>query len=151
MEYSLWCRDCENEILPLCRELGIGFVAYCPLGRGFLTGTVSAASSEQDLRARDPRFEGVNMLRNLALLPPLRDMAGTYGCTTGQVALAWLLGKGDVVPIPGTRNLTHLQENADAQAVSLSASDMKRLDDIFPPDAISGQRASPEALARLGH
>lgn len=151
MEYSLWCRDGEAEMLPLCRELGIGFVAYCPLGRGFLTGTVSAAPSGQDIRARDPRFEAAHMRRNLSLLPPLAEMAGRYGCTAGQIALAWLLGRGDVVPIPGTRDPAHLRENVGSEAIALSAPDLARLDDIFRPGVVSGQRGAPEALARLGH
>jgi aryl-alcohol dehydrogenase-like predicted oxidoreductase len=150
MEYSLWCRDCEDEILPLCRELGIGFVAYCPLGRGFLTGKVAEDASKRGGRARDPRFGDGNFAHNLSLLPSLQDMASSHGCTPGQVALAWLMGKG-VVPIPGTTNVEHLRENAGAEAVSLSPSDMENLDRLFARGVASGARGSPEALARLGH
>jgi aryl-alcohol dehydrogenase-like predicted oxidoreductase len=151
MEYSLWCRDCEAEMLPLCRELAIGLVAYCPLGRGFLTDTVSGAPAQQDIRAKDPRFGKENMDRNRALLSPLRDIAGRHGLTTGQVALAWLLGKGDdIVPIPGTRNPDHLRENTAAAAARLSEADMAQLDAAFRPGAVSGERGTPEALARLG-
>jgi aryl-alcohol dehydrogenase-like predicted oxidoreductase len=147
-EYSLWTRDVEAEILDVCSELSIGFVAYSPLGRGFLTGTVAASEEldAKDSRAKLPRFSGENRVRNLALVDALRDLAAKEGCTSAQLALAWLLTRGDnIVPIAGTSKIRWLEQNAAAAGLSLSAATLGALEDIFKPDAIAGARY-PEAL-----
>jgi aryl-alcohol dehydrogenase-like predicted oxidoreductase len=152
-EYSLWTRDMESEILPACRELGIGFVAYSPLGRGFLSGAIESpdALSEKDRRREHPRFAADNLERNRALLAPLRDIAGAIGCTPSQVALAWLLGEGSgIVPIPGTKHRPYLEENAAAAGIRLGAEDRRRLDAAFAPGAVAGTRYPAGQLARLG-
>jgi aryl-alcohol dehydrogenase-like predicted oxidoreductase len=135
-EYSLWSRDPEAEILPTVRELGIGFVAYSPLGRGFLTGSIR--STEQldasDFRRHNPRFEGDNLRRNLAIVDQVESVARELGAKPGQVALAWLLARGeDIVPIPGTKRVTYLEENVAADAVELSADQLAALDVIGAP------------------
>lgn len=135
-EYSLWTRDPEAEILPTVRELGIGFVAYSPLGRGFLTGSIR--STEQldasDFRRHNPRFEGDNLQRNLAIVDQVEAVARELGAKPGQVALAWLLAKGnDIVPIPGTKRIAYLEENVAADALELSADQLARLDAIGAP------------------
>ncbi|MDQ6796595.1 MAG: aldo/keto reductase [Actinomycetota bacterium] len=131
-EYSLWTRDVEAEILPTVRELGIGFVAYSPLGRGFLTGAYRSAADlpDGDSRAeRFPRFESANFDRNLALVDRVRELAGRKGCTPGQVALAWVLARGpDIVPIPGTKRQRYLEENVAAAGVTLDADDLAWVD-----------------------
>ena len=152
-EYSLWSRDMEAEILPLCRELGIGFVAYCPLGRGFLSGRIREVASlaPDDRRREMPRFQGENFTRNLALLETLEQIAATKACTPGQVALAWLLSRGqDIVPIPGTKRRTHLEENARSADIVLSQEELARIDRAFPPDAAAGDRYPPERMRRVG-
>jgi aryl-alcohol dehydrogenase-like predicted oxidoreductase len=149
-EYSLWSREVENEILPLCRELGIGFVAYSPLGRGFLTGTIGGPQDlgAGDARANMPRFSGGNLPRNLDLVARLRRLAAAEGCTPAQLAIAWVLSRGlDIVPIPGTSHLHRLEENAAAAGLSLSAASMQALEDIFRPGAAAGPRY-PETYAR---
>ncbi|MGI9118978.1 MAG: aldo/keto reductase [Acidimicrobiales bacterium] len=132
-EYSLWTRDVEDEILPTVRELGIGFVAYSPLGRGFLTGKYASAGDlpEGDTRAdRFPRFRDENLERNLALVETVRELAHRKGCTPGQVALAWVLAQGDdIVPIPGTKRLSYLEENLGAATVTLSPDDLTWIDE----------------------
>jgi aryl-alcohol dehydrogenase-like predicted oxidoreductase len=147
-EYSLWTRDVEAEILDVCSELGIGFIAYSPLGRGFLTGTVDASTelSDNDNRAKMPRFTGENRLRNLALVDALRDLATRQHCTPAQIALAWLLTRGDgIVPIAGTSQVRWLEQNAAAAGVVLTPATLATLEDIFRPDAVAGARY-PEAL-----
>jgi aryl-alcohol dehydrogenase-like predicted oxidoreductase len=142
-EYSLWSRDVEEEILPTIRELGIGLVAYSPLGRGFLTGAITKPSdlAEDDFRAHNPRFQGENLDRNLELVERVREIAGEYSCTPGQLALAWVLGGGDdIVPIPGTKRRTYLQENVEATELSISAEDRGRLDEAAPVGAAAGER-----------
>src|SRR5262245_58867345 len=142
-EYSLWTRDPEAEILPTVRELGIGFVAYAPLGRGFLTGrfATNADFSEDDFRRNHPRFQGDNLAANLALVERVREVARDKKITAGQVALAWVLSRGeDVVPIPGTTTRKHLDENIAAADVVLTANDLARLDAAFPPGAARGER-----------
>ena len=150
-EYSLWTRDPEDEILPACRELGIGFVAYSPLGRGFLTGRFTKF---EDLPADDsrrlwPRFQGENFKKNIDLVHRVEKIAKAKGCTPAQLALAWVLAQGkDIVPIPGTKQRKYLEENVGALNVQFSAEDLARIDEVFPRDAISGPRY-PEAMMHL--
>jgi aryl-alcohol dehydrogenase-like predicted oxidoreductase len=132
-EYSLWSREPEAEILPTTRELGIGFVAYAPLGRGFLTGHITSVDdlAENDFRCSDPRFQGENLQRNLAIGEKVREIATAKDATPGQVALAWLLSRGDdVVPIPGTKRVRYLEENAAAADLELSADELAALEDV---------------------
>ncbi|RPD83438.1 aldo/keto reductase [Luteimonas sp. 100069] len=147
-EYSLWSRDPETTgTLAACRELGIGFVPYSPLGRGFLTGTIRTVEDfdEDDYRRRSPRFQGENFDRNLALVESVQAIAQDYGVTPGQLALAWVLAQGeDIVPIPGTKRIGFLDENIAALEIHLTEDDMARIDAIFPPDAAAGTRY-PEA------
>jgi aryl-alcohol dehydrogenase-like predicted oxidoreductase len=143
-EWSLWTRDPEtNGVLETVRELGIGFVAYSPLGRGFLTGRFQSPDDfdEGDFRRNHPRFTGENFERNLQLVERVHELAAAKGCTPGQLALAWVLSRGeDVVPIPGTKRRSYLEENAAADDVELSADDLADLDAIFPPDVAAGDR-----------
>ncbi|MDX1528041.1 MAG: aldo/keto reductase [Gammaproteobacteria bacterium] len=152
-EYSLWTRDVEAEILPLCRELGIGFVAYSPLGRGFLTATITKPGDliEKDRRHDHPRFHQENLERNRSLLDPLTAISKEIGCTPAQVALAWLLKRGgDIVPIPGTKRRAYLEENARALEVSLTSTQMGMLSEAFGPDVAAGTRYPEKQLAGLG-
>jgi aryl-alcohol dehydrogenase-like predicted oxidoreductase len=152
IEYSLWSRDVEAEILPLCEELGIGFVAYSPLGRGFLTGTVTGADTlgERDARRNMPRFQGDNLAHNLALVDELKGHAAAERCTPAQLALAWLLSRRPfVVPIAGTSHTRWLEENAAATDLSISADTEDALDHVFAPGAASGTRYPAAALQRL--
>ena len=142
-EWSLWSRDPEDELLPTVRELGIGFVPYSPLGRGFLTGQFRTPEDlpEGDFRRHNPRFQGENFTRNLQLVERVQSLATDKGCTPAQLALAWLLHQGeDVVPIPGTRRRGRLAENLDAVEVSLTAEDLARLDELAPVGAAAGER-----------
>ena len=143
-EYSLWARDPEKEILPTVRELGIGFVAYSPLGRGFLAGRFRGPDDlrdEGDFRSRHPRFQNDNLARNLELLQGLEEIAVDKGVTAAQLALAWVLHRGaDVVPIPGTKRRRYLEENVAAAALELSDDELERLDRALPPGATAGQR-----------
>jgi aryl-alcohol dehydrogenase-like predicted oxidoreductase len=142
-EYSLWSRDPEAEILPTVRELGIGFVAYSPLGRGFLSGRFRSPSDfpEDDFRRHHPRFQGENFDRNIELVERVEEMASEKGVTAGQLALAWVLHRGDdIVPIPGTKRVRYLEENAAAAEISLSEDDMARLEEIAPAGAAAGDR-----------
>jgi aryl-alcohol dehydrogenase-like predicted oxidoreductase len=143
-EWSLWWREIEDEILPAARALGVGVVAYSPLGRGFLTGAVTSEEfAAEDFRARDPRFHGAHLRTNLALVSELRSMAAERDATVGQLALAWLLAQGeDVVAIPGTRQADRLAENAAAAAITLSATELERIDALAPRHAWSGDRYS---------
>ncbi len=150
IEYSLWSRDVEHTILPLCQRLGIGFVAYSPLGRGFLTGAVASQDdlSANDARRHMPRFEPGNLAHNLDLVSELRRLAAAEGHTPAQLAIAWVLSRGDyIVPIPGTSHPQRLEENAAAAEITLSAATLAALDEIFGPDATAGPRY-PEAYAR---
>jgi aryl-alcohol dehydrogenase-like predicted oxidoreductase len=152
-EYSLWTRDMEAEILPLCRRLGIGFVAYSPLGRGFLGGKIRelASLAANDRRRQFPRFQAENLPRNLALLEVIDRIAAAKACTPAQVALAWLLHRGrDIVPIPGTRRRVYLEENAGAAAITLSPGDLQALERAFPPGAAIGDRYPPDGMVRVG-
>jgi len=142
-ELSLWSRDAESEVLPTVRELGIGYVAYSPLGRGFLSGRFKSPDDfpEDDFRKNHPRFQGENFEKNLALVREVEKMAEEKGCTTAQLALAWVLAQGDdIVPIPGTKHVRYLDENIGALEVRLTADDLKRLDAILPPGAAAGER-----------
>jgi aryl-alcohol dehydrogenase-like predicted oxidoreductase len=142
-EYSLWTRDPEDEVLPLCRELGIGFVAYSPLGRGFLTGRFRTIEDlpEDDYRRNSPRFQGDNFQKNLDLVERVEEIARQKSCTSAQLALAWLLAQGeDIVPIPGTKQRRYLDENVDALGIRLTSSDMERIEDVAPKGAASGDR-----------
>ena len=142
-EYSLWTRDPEVEVLGTLRELGIGLVAYSPLGRGFLTGQISSPEDFEpgDFRRQNPRFQGENFTRNLQLVDRVREIAREKDCTPGQLALAWVLAQGpDVVPIPGTKRRTYLDENAQAVEIELSADDLARIDEAAPAGSASGDR-----------
>jgi aryl-alcohol dehydrogenase-like predicted oxidoreductase len=142
-ELSLWSRDAEAEVLPTVRELGIGYVAYSPLGRGFLTGQIKSPDDfpEDDFRRFHPRFTGENFEKNIQLVREVEAMAKEKGCTTAQLALAWVLAKGeDIVPIPGTKRVRYLDENIGALEVKLTDEDLKRLDAILPPGAAAGAR-----------
>ncbi|HUB33012.1 MAG TPA: aldo/keto reductase [Bryobacteraceae bacterium] len=151
-EYSLWARDPESEILKTCRELGIGFVAYSPLGRGFLTGRFRTPDdlAQDDWRRRHPRFEGENFQRNLRLAEAVKQMAGETGCTPAQLALAWVLAQGkDIVPIPGTKRVQYLEDNLGALAVHLSAEQLRRLDEAFPLGATAGERYAAHGMRAI--
>jgi aryl-alcohol dehydrogenase-like predicted oxidoreductase len=151
-ELSLWSRDAEAEVLPTVRELGIGYVAYSPLGRGFLTGQIRSPSdfAEDDYRRVNPRFMGENFDRNLALVREVGSMAREKGCTTAQLALAWVLAQGqDIVPIPGTKRVRYLEENIGARYVSLGSEDLARLDAILPPGAAAGDRYQATSMASI--
>jgi len=151
-EYSLWTRDPEDEVLATCRELGIGFVAYSPLGRGFLTGRFRKLQDlpEDDYRRHSPRFQGENFAKNLELVKQVEDMAKEKGCTASQLALAWVLAQGeDIVPIPGTKKLRYLEENIAAAKVNLSRADLTRLDEAIPHGAAAGLRYPEATMARV--
>ena len=142
-ELSLWSRDAEADVLPTVRELGIGYVAYSPLGRGFLTGQIISPEDfpEDDFRRFHPRFTGENFEKNIALVREVEAMANEKGCTTAQLALAWVLAQGeDIVPIPGTKRRKYLDENIAALDVELTSDDLNRLDEILPPGAAAGER-----------
>jgi aryl-alcohol dehydrogenase-like predicted oxidoreductase len=145
-EYSLWTRDPEDAVLPTVRELGIGFVAYSPLGRGFLSGAITKPDdlAEDDFRRHNPRFQGANFDKNLELVERVREIASERGVTPGQLALAWLLNQNparpDIVPIPGTKRREYLEENAAAAELSLSVEELERIDDAAPAGATAGER-----------
>jgi aryl-alcohol dehydrogenase-like predicted oxidoreductase len=144
-EYSLWSRDIEDEVIPATRELGVGLVAYSPLGRGFLTGRFTSESDfgEGDFRRSQPRFQGDNLARNLELVDRVREIAGEHQCTPGQLALAWVLHRGpDVVPIPGTKRRAYLDENVAATELSLSDDDLQRIEELADSTEIAGDRYS---------
>lgn len=150
-EYSLWTRDHEESVLPLCRELGIGFVAYSPLGRGFLTGRLEKREdlADGDFRRTNPRFQDDLMARNLAVVRQLEKMAAAKSCTAAQLALAWVLSRGeDIVPIFGTKRRTYLEENLEALNVRLSAEDLRRIEDVAPKGVFVGERYA-EAMMNL--
>ena len=150
-EYSLWTRDPEDEVLPTCRELGIGFVAYSPLGRGFLTGQFKTFDdlAADDYRRNSPRFQGDNFQKNLDLVRRVEEMAKQRGCKSSQLALAWVLAQGDdIVPIPGTKRRKYLEENVGAINIQLTPEDLRRIDEVFPRDATAGARY-PEHMMQL--
>ena len=149
-EYSLWTRDPEPEVLPLLRELGIGFVPYSPLGKGFLTGTIRSTDQldKNDFRATNPRFTGENFKRNLAIADEVTAIAGEVGATPAQVAIAWLLTKGDdIAPIPGTKHVARLEENVGADAVELTADQISELDNLT---AASGAHHNEQQMQMIG-
>ncbi len=151
-EYSLWTREPEAGILPACRELGVGFVPFSPLGRGFFSGTVRTLEGlpDDDFRRRLPRFQEGNIGQNLGMVDRLGTVARENGCTPAQLALAWLLAQGDdIVPIPGTKRRKYLEENAAAVDLSLSASDLARIQTAVPKDAVAGDRYAPESFALI--
>ena len=151
-EYSLWTRDPEDGILQTCEKLGIGFVPYSPLGRGFLTGAIRSPDDfdDEDYRKHSPRFEGENFARNLKLVDKVRELAHGKGCTPAQLALAWVLAQGaHIVPIPGTKRVKYLDENLGALDVVLDAGDLAAIDEVFPPDAAAGMRYHPAMMSLL--
>jgi aryl-alcohol dehydrogenase-like predicted oxidoreductase len=148
-EYSLWTRDPELEIIPTCRELGIAFVAYSPLGRGFLTGQIKRFEGlpKDDYRRSSPRFQGENFQKNLDLLRKIEEIASEKDCTPAQLALAWVLAQGgDVVPIPGTKRRKYLEENVGALKIDLSSDDLRRIDEVMPLGVASGMRYTEEMM-----
>jgi aryl-alcohol dehydrogenase-like predicted oxidoreductase len=152
-EYSLWSREPADEILPTVRELGIGFVAYSPLGRGFLTGQIKRIEDLEpdDYRRTSPRFQGESFQKNLRLVDEINAIASEHRCAPSQLALAWVLAQGDdIVPIPGTKRRKYLEENAGALNVKLTADDVTRIDRMIPPGAASGARYAPHALRAVG-
>lgn len=151
-EYSLWTRDPEDEILPTCRELGIGFVPYSPLGRGFLTGQFKRFEdlAEDDYRRQSPRFQGENFQKNLDLVARIEEIAKEKNCTPAQLALAWVLAQGsDIVPIPGTKRRKYLEENLEAINVKLTRNDLVRIDQVAPLGAAAGMRYPEATMARI--
>jgi aryl-alcohol dehydrogenase-like predicted oxidoreductase len=151
-EYSLWTRDPEDEILPTCRQLGIGFVAYSPLGRGFLTGRFQRFEdlAEDDYRRFSPRFQGANFQKNLDLVRRVKEIAQEKGCTPSQLALAWVLAQGeDIVPIPGTKHRKYLEENVAALSVKLTSDDLRRIDEVLPHGAASGMRYPEHMMEKV--
>lgn len=151
-EYSLWSRDVEDEILPACRELEIGFVPYSPLGRGFLTGQIKTFDdlAGDDYRRHSPRFQGENFQKNLDLVKKIEELAKQKGCTASQLALAWLLGQGkDIVPIPGTKRRKYLEENVGALDVSLTNEEMRQIDEIAPKGVAAGGRYQEAQMANV--
>ena len=152
-EWSLWSRDIETEIAPVCAELGIGIVAYSPLGRGFLTGRIGSPADldENDIRARMPRFSGDNLERNLAIVRALAELAEQRGVTAGQLALAWVQHRGDhVVPIPGTKRRGYLEENVAAAGIELTDDELAALEAAVPADAVAGPRYAEQMMRLLG-
>jgi len=151
-EYSLWSRDPEDEILPVCRELGIGFVPYSPLGRGFIAGRFNKFDDlpADDYRRNSPRFQGENFQRNLELARRIADMALAKGCTAAQLALAWVLAQGeDLVPIPGTKQRKYLEENAASLLVHLTTRDLAQIEEVSPRGAAAGPRYPDAAMATV--
>lgn len=151
-EFSLWTRDPETDgVLAACRRLGVGFVAYSPLGRGFLTGAIRRPEdfAEDDYRRTSPRFQGENFTRNLHLVEQIETLARQKGCKSSQLALAWVLAQGeDIIPIPGTKRRRYLEENIEAVAIELTPVERAELDSFFPPDAVAGSRY-PEEMMRM--
>ncbi len=148
-EYSLWSRDLESEILRVIRELGIGFVPYSPLGRGFLSGNIRSLDdlAPDDWRRNNPRFQGENLARNLKLVAAVEQIAREKNCTPSQLALAWVLAQGrDIAPIPGTKHVKYLEENVGATNVQLTENDLARIDQVFPAGAASGTRYPESAM-----
>ena len=143
MEYSLWTRDPESDVLPTCRELGVTFVAYSPLGRGFLTGQIKRFEDlpADDFRRTSPRFQGENFIKNLDLVRKIEEIARRKNCTPSQLALAWVLARGeDVIAIPGTKRIKYLEENAGTVNVKLSDQDLSEIDQVLPRGATAGER-----------
>ena len=151
-EYSLWSREAEKDVIPACKELGIAFVAYSPLGRGFLTGQIKKFEDldEDDYRRASPRFQGENFNKNLQLVEKIKEIANQKNCTPSQLALAWVMAKEDFIfPIPGTKHRKYLEENIQATEVSLSADDLKQIDEVFPLNAASGPRYTEAGMKSI--
>jgi len=151
-EYSLWTRDVETEILPACRELGVGFVAYSPLGRGFLTGRFQKPEDlpEDDRRRQFPRFREENFRQNMRLVERVREVAAEKGCQPSQLALAWVLAQGkEIVPIPGTKRRAYLEENVGAAEVELKPEDLARIEDVLSHEAVAGERYPEQSMSTL--
>ena len=151
-EYSLWSRDVEDEILPTCRDLGISFVAYSPLGRGFLTGDIKKFEDleEDDYRRHSPRFQDENFEKNLELVDHIEQLAEQKGCTSAQLALAWLLSRGDdIVPIPGTKHPEYVEQNAGAVEIELTDSELNKIEEIAPKGVASGARYPERSMKTL--
>ena len=151
-EYSLWTRDVEAEILPACRELGIAFVAYSPLGRGFLTGRFASTESlpQDDFRKNHPRFQGENLQKNLEIVKRIEGFAMQKKCTPAQAALAWILAQGsDIIPIPGTKRRKYLEENVAALSVVFTKDELQELSDAIPPGMAAGMRYSERAMSAV--
>jgi aryl-alcohol dehydrogenase-like predicted oxidoreductase len=151
-EYSLWSRDPEPALLPAIRELGIAFVAYSPLGRGFLTGKYQKPEDlpEDDYRRNTPRFQGENFQKNLDLVQKIKDLAARKGCTASQLALAWVLAQGDdIIPIPGTKRLRFLEENLGAASIALSPDELRQIDAVLPPGSAQGDRYQAQSMEAL--
>jgi len=151
-EYSLWSRDPEDEILPVVRELGIGFVAYSPIGRGFLSGRFKTIDDLEptDYRRLSPRFQGDNFARNLDLVRRIEEIARAKGVTPAQLAIAWILSRGnDIVPIPGSRSIGHLEENIAAAEIELTSEDLARIDEVAPKGVASGERYPSASMASV--
>jgi aryl-alcohol dehydrogenase-like predicted oxidoreductase len=148
-EYSLWFRDCEKEILPLCRELGVSYVGYAPLGRGLLTGRIRSVDDlpANDRRRRHPRFQAENLARNVELVTQLDALARAKGISNAQLALAWLLAQGDdIIPIPGTNHVSNLEQNVAAVDIVMTPDEVRRLSEVFAPGTGAGERYMPNAL-----
>ena len=151
-EYSLWTRDPEEAVLECCRQLGIAFVAYSPLGRGFLSGAIRSPEQfdADDYRRHSPRFQGENFTKNLQLVTQVEQLAEQYGCTASQLALAWVLAQGEhIIPIPGTRRIANLASNLAALSLRLSAADLQHLNAVFPPQAVAGSRYPEQVIAMV--
>ena len=151
-EYSLWTKDPEDEILPACEELGIAFVPYSPLGRGFLTGQIKTENDfdPTDYRRVSPRFQGENFKKNLELVEKIRQLADKKNCTPSQLALAWVMAQGDYIfPIPGTKRIKYLEENAGAVNIRFTLEELKAIDEIFPKDAAAGLRYPEQMMSSL--
>jgi aryl-alcohol dehydrogenase-like predicted oxidoreductase len=151
-EWSLFTRDLEDEVLPALRELGIGVVAYSPLGRGFLSGRITSPDDfgEDDFRRNHPRFTGENFARNLELVDRVRELAASKGATPSQLAIAWVLAQGDdVVPIPGTKRRSYLEENLGALDVELTSEDLAAIEEVTPRGSVAGARYNPEMMANV--
>jgi aryl-alcohol dehydrogenase-like predicted oxidoreductase len=152
-EYSLWCREAEDAVLPACRRLGIGFVGYSPLGRGLLTGDIQSYDdlAPHDRRRIHPRFKGDNLARNLALVAEMGRLADGLGLSQAQLALAWALSKGDdIVPVTGTQRVAYLAQSVAAERIRLGAEQLAQLEAIFSPDAVAGERYPIEMLSGVG-
>lgn len=152
-EYSLWTRDPEPHVLPTCRELNVGFVPFSPLGRAILTGALpnsESISGKGDMRKTMPRFQGDNLAHNLSLVESFTQLAKAKGCSASQLAIAWLLAQGqDIVPIPGTKRVSYLENNAGAAEVTLSASELAAIEELFAPSNIAGERYAPSGMRSL--
>ncbi|HEX3010200.1 MAG TPA: aldo/keto reductase [Bacteroidales bacterium] len=152
IEYSLWSRDIETEVLPTIRELGIGLVAYAPLGRGFLTGEFKNPEDIKDSRVHMPRFQGDNFHKNITLVEKIRSLAAEKGCTPAQLALAWVLAQGeDIVAIPGAKRIKHLEENIASESIRLTSEDLQSIDAVMPAGIVSGTRYPKEFMEALNH